>query len=125
LDGLRRARHLKEVFKVTKSRSKFSPAVDCLSRMTPAAEKFRHQLQKELGITIGPKDPLVALWLAQQELLEELANQKRVAEFEAVLGRNQTAWTDQAKNIAQQSLFAARLSSNESLQSSQFTLALD
>jgi hypothetical protein len=77
--------------------------------MTPAAEKFRHQLQKELGITIGPKEPLLALWLAQQKLLEEKAapQQKLVAEFEAVLGRNQTAWSDQAKNLAQQSLNAA------------------
>ena len=33
--------------------------------------------------------------------------QKLVAEFEAVLGRNQTAWSDQAKNLAQQSLNAA------------------
>jgi hypothetical protein len=63
--------------------------------MTPAAEKFRQQLQKELGITIGPKEPLLALWLAQQKLLEEMAaqQQKLVAEFEAVLGRNQTAWS--------------------------------
>jgi Transcriptional activator TraM len=30
--------------------------------------------------------------------------QRLVTEFEAVLGRNQTAWSDQAKNLAQQSL---------------------
>ena len=77
--------------------------------MTPAADRFRQQLQKELGITMGPKEPLLALWFAQQELLEEMAvqQQKLVVEFEAVLGRNQTAWSDQAKSLAQQSLNAA------------------
>jgi hypothetical protein len=49
---------------------------------------------------------LLALWLAQQKLLEDMAaqQQKLVAEFESVLGRNQLAWTDQTKNLAQQSL---------------------
>jgi hypothetical protein len=41
--------------------------------MTPAAEKFRQQIQKELGLAVGPKDPLLALWVAQQEFLEETA----------------------------------------------------
>ena len=58
---------------------------------------------------LSPKEPLLALWFAQQELLEEMAvqQQKLVVEFEAVLGRNQTAWSDQAKSLAQQSLNAA------------------
>ena len=62
--------------------------------MTPAAEKFRQQIQKELGLTIGPKDPLLALWVAQQEFLEKAAaeHQKLLSEFEAALGRNQIAW---------------------------------
>jgi Transcriptional activator TraM len=77
--------------------------------MTPAAEKFRQQIQKELGVTIGPKDPLLALWVAQQEFLEETAvhHQRLLAEFEAALGRNQAMWTDQAKGLANQSLNAA------------------
>ena len=60
--------------------------------MTPAAEKFRQQIHKELGLTVGPKDPLLALWVAQQEFLEETAvqHQKLLSEFEAALGRNQT-----------------------------------
>jgi hypothetical protein len=29
--------------------------------MTPATEKFRQQIHKELGLTVGPKDPLLAL----------------------------------------------------------------
>ena len=41
--------------------------------MTPRSEQFRQQLQKELGLTVGPKDPLLALWVAQQEFLEETA----------------------------------------------------
>ena len=77
--------------------------------MTPAAEKFRQQIHKELGLTVGPKDPLLALWVAQQEFLEETAaeHQKLLSEFEAALGRNQIAWSDQARNLAQQSLNGA------------------
>jgi hypothetical protein len=67
--------------------------------MTPRSEQFRQQLQKELGLTVGLKDPLLALWVAQQDFLEETAaeHQKLLSEFEAALGRNQTMWTDQAK----------------------------
>ena len=77
--------------------------------MTPAAEKFRQQIHKELGLTVGPKDPLLALWVAQQQFLEETAaeHQKLLSEFEAALGRNQIAWSDQARNLAQQSLNGA------------------
>ncbi len=77
--------------------------------MTPAAEKFRQQIHKELGLAVGPKDPLLALWVAQQEFLEETAaeHQKLLSEFEAALGRNQIAWSDQARNLAQQSLNGA------------------
>jgi transcriptional activator TraM len=77
--------------------------------MTPAAEKFRQQIQKELGVTVGPKDPLLALWVAQQEFLEATAaeHQKLLSEFEVALGRSQTMWTDQAKGLANQSLNAA------------------
>jgi hypothetical protein len=51
----------------------------------------------------------LALWVAQQEFLEETAaeHQKLLSEFEAALGRNQTMWTDQAKGLANQSLNAA------------------
>ena len=84
--------------------------------MTPAAEKFRQELQKELGIIIGPKDPLLAQWLSQRELLEEAATQQQrlLNEFEAALGRNQTLWSDQAKNLANQSLNAALRAARDS-----------
>jgi hypothetical protein len=87
-----------------------------LRGMTPAAEKFRQQIQKELGLTVGPKDPLLALWVAQQEFLEETAaeHQKLLSEFEAALGRNQTLWTDQAKGLANQSLNAALRAARDS-----------
>ena len=29
---------------------------------------YRSQLQKELGLLIGPKDPLLALWVSQREM---------------------------------------------------------
>jgi hypothetical protein len=76
--------------------------------MNDGIEEFRLRLQKELGLSIGPKDPLLAQWLSQKELLEENAakHQRLLSEFEAALGRNQTAWNDQAKGIAQQSLNA-------------------
>jgi hypothetical protein len=84
--------------------------------MTAAAEKFRQQIQKELGVTIGPKDPLLALWVAQQEFLEETASehQRLLAEFESALGRNQAMWTDQAKGLANQSLNAALRAARDS-----------
>jgi hypothetical protein len=84
--------------------------------MTPAVEKFRQRIQKELGLTVGPKDPLLALWVAQQEFLEETAAeyQKLLAEFEAALGRNQTIWIDQAKGLANQSLNGALRAARDS-----------
>ena len=77
------------------------------------------QLQKELGLSIGPKDPLLALWLSQKELLEQNAaqQQKLLNEFQAALGKSQTAWSDQAKALAQQSL-------NAGLQAAQNSTAL-
>ena len=76
--------------------------------MNNGIEAFRSQLQKELGLSIGPKDPLLALWVSQKELLEQNAaqHQKLLSEFQAALGRNQTAWSEQAKALAQQSLNA-------------------
>jgi hypothetical protein len=41
--------------------------------MNDGVEAFRSQLQKELGLSIGPKDPLLALWVSQRELLEQNA----------------------------------------------------
>ena len=63
--------------------------------MNDGIEAFRSQLQKELGLSIGPKDPLLALWVSQKELLEQNAaqQQKLLSEFQAALGRNQTAWS--------------------------------
>jgi hypothetical protein len=77
--------------------------------MTPAPEKFRQRTQKELGLTLGPKDPLLAPWVARQDFVEETAaqQQKLLSEFEAALGRSQTMWTDLAKGLANQSLNAA------------------
>jgi hypothetical protein len=76
--------------------------------MNDGVEAFRLRLQKELGLSVGPKDPLLAQWLSQQELLEENAaeHQRLLNEFEATLGRNQTTWSEQAKGLAQQSLNA-------------------
>ena len=73
--------------------------------MNDGIEGFRSQLQKELGLLIGPKDPLLALWVSQRELLEQNAaqQQKLLSEFQAALG-SQTAWSEQAKALAQQSL---------------------
>ena len=84
--------------------------------MTPRSEQFRQRLQKELGLTVGLKDPLLALWVAQQDFLEETAaeHQKLLSEFEAALGRNQTMWTDQAKGLANQSLNAALRAARDS-----------
>jgi hypothetical protein len=76
--------------------------------MNDGVDAFRFRLQKELGLSIGPKDPLLAQWLSQKELLEENAaeHQRLLSEFEAALGRNQITWSEQAKNLAQQSLNA-------------------
>ena len=71
--------------------------------MNNGIEAFRSQMQKELGLSIGPKDPLLALWVSQRELLEQNAaqQQKLLSEFQAALSKNQTAWSDQAKTLAQ------------------------
>ena len=76
--------------------------------MNDGVEAFRLQLQKELGLSIGPKDPLLAQWVSQKQLLEQNAaeHQRLLGEFEAAIGRNQTAWSEQAKGLAQQSLSA-------------------
>jgi hypothetical protein len=77
--------------------------------MTDRVEKFRQELQKELGLTVGPKDPILAEFLAQQEFREEMAaeHQRLLAAFEEALMKNQAIWSDQAKNLANQSLNAA------------------
>jgi hypothetical protein len=71
------------------------------------------------GVRIGPKDPLLTLWVSQKELLEQNAaqQQKLLSEFEAALGKSQTTWSDQAKALAQQSL-------NAGLQAAQNSTAL-
>jgi hypothetical protein len=84
--------------------------------MNDGVDAFRSRLQKELGLSIGPKDPLLAQWLSQRELLEENAaeHQRLLSEFEAAIGRSQTAWSEQAKGLAQQSLNAALLAARNS-----------
>ena len=84
--------------------------------MNDGVEAFRFRLQKELGLSIGPKDPLLAQWLSQKELLEENAaeHQKLLGEFEAALGRNQIIWSEQAKGLAQQSLNAGLRAARDS-----------
>jgi hypothetical protein len=88
---------------VEKSDESPTPAQSCATgvlfppgqfgRMNNGIEAFRSQLQKELGLSIGPKDPLLALWVSQKELLEQNAaqQQKLLSEFQVALGRNQTA----------------------------------
>ena len=84
--------------------------------MNDGIEAFRSRLQKELGLSIGPKDPLLAQWLSQKELLEENAaeHQRLLTEFEAALGRSQTAWSEQAKELAKQSLNAGLRAARDS-----------
>ena len=84
--------------------------------MNDGVEAFRLQLQKELGLSIGPKDPLLAQWVSQKQLLEQNAaeHQRLLGEFEAALGRNQTAWSEQAKTLAQQSLNAGLRAARDS-----------
>jgi hypothetical protein len=52
-------------------------------RITNGQKREVLQLQKELGLSIGPKDPLLALWVSQKELLEQNATQqqKLLSEF--------------------------------------------
>jgi Transcriptional activator TraM len=84
--------------------------------MNDGIETFRSQLQKELGLSIGPKDPLMALWVSQKVLLKQntAQQQKLLSEFQVALGRNQTAWSEQAKALAQQSLNAGLRAAQDS-----------
>jgi hypothetical protein len=77
--------------------------------MTASKEEFRRRLQTELGLTIGPKDPILAEWVAQQEFLEEIGaeHQRLLAAFEQALVKSQAGWSESAKNLANQSLNAA------------------
>jgi hypothetical protein len=77
--------------------------------MNERLEKFRQQLQKELGLTVGPKDPILAEFLAQEEFREELAaeHQRMLIAFEEALARNQGSWSDSAKSLANKNLNAA------------------
>ena len=52
-------------------------------RITHGQKREVLQLQKELGLSIGPKDPLLALWVSQKELPEQNATQqqKLLSEF--------------------------------------------
>jgi vacuolar-type H+-ATPase subunit H len=77
--------------------------------MNERAERFRQQLQKELGLTVGPKDPLLAEFLAHEEFREELAgeHQRLLLAFEEALAKNQISWSESAKDLANQSLNAA------------------
>ena len=70
--------------------------------MNERVEKFRQQLQKELGLTVGPKDPILAEFLAQEEFREEMAaeHQRMLIAFEEALARNQASWSDSAKSLA-------------------------
>jgi len=82
--------------------------------MNNGIEGFRSQLQKELGLSM-----LLAMRVSQKELLEQNAaqQQKLLSEFQAALGKSQTAWSEQAKALAQQSL-------NAGLQAAQNSTAL-
>ena len=83
-------------------------AGDFSSAMNNGIEAFRSQLQKELGLSIGPKDPLLALWVSQRELLEQNAaqQQKLLSEFQSALGKSQTAWSEQAKALVDTEIVA-------------------
>jgi hypothetical protein len=56
----------------------FYSKLDRMAGMNDGKEAFRLQFQKELGLLIGPKDPLLALWVSQKELLEQNAAQQQV-----------------------------------------------
>src|SRR6266436_3511158 len=85
--------------------------------MNERAEKFRQQLQKELGLTVGPKDPILAEWLAHEEFREEIAaeHQRILVAFEEALLKNQASWSESAKNLANQSLNAALGAARENI----------
>ena len=84
--------------------------------MTASTEKFRQQLQKDLGLTIGPKDPILAEWLAHEEFKEELAaeHQRMLVAFEESLRKNEALWVESAKILANRSLNAALQAARES-----------
>ena len=84
--------------------------------MNERAEKFRRELQQELGLTVGPKDPLLAEWLVHEEFKEELAaeHQRMLAALEDALRKNETLWVDSAKTLANQSLNGALRAARES-----------
>ena len=85
--------------------------------MNERAEKFRQQLQKELGLTVGPKDPILAEWLAQEEFRKEIAaeHQRMLVAFEEALTKNQANWSESAKKLANQSLNAALGAARENI----------
>ena len=85
--------------------------------MNERAGKFRQQLQKELGLTVGPKDPILAEWLAHEEFREEMTaeHQRLLVAFEGVLMKNQASWSESAKNLANQSLNAALGAARENI----------
>jgi hypothetical protein len=85
--------------------------------MNEGAEKFRQQLQKELGLTVGPKDPILAEWLAHEEFQEELAgeHQRLLTAFEEALAKNQVNWSESAKSLVNQSLNLALGAAREKL----------
>jgi hypothetical protein len=91
-------------------------ALRCVGDMTPGAEEFRCRLQTELGLTISPKDPILAEWLAHEEFKEELAaeHQRMLVAFEEALRKNEALWIESAKNLANQSLNAALRAARES-----------
>ena len=57
-----------------------------------------------------------AHWVSQRELLEQNAaqQQKLLSEFQTALGKSQTAWSEQAKALAQQSLNAGLQAARDS-----------
>jgi hypothetical protein len=79
------------------------------------AEKFREQIQKELGIIVGPKDPLLALWVAQMDMKEELAaeHQRRLFEFDVTLTKSQVSWAKSAEELTDTTLKAALRAARE------------
>lgn len=79
------------------------------------AEKFREQIQKELGIIVGPKDPLLALWVAQMDMKEELAveHQRMLFEFDVTLTKSQASWAKSAEELTDTTLKAALRAARE------------
>ncbi len=71
--------------------------------MNDGIEAFRSQLQKELGLLIGPKDPLLALWVSQRELLEQNAaqQQKLLSEFQAAQESNRLVRAGESARTAE------------------------